>query len=386
MQATLNGRQLEAQSHGLSEAEGLKLKPSEASVYPFAAIVGQADLKLALLLCTIDPTIGGVMVMGHRGTAKSTAVRALAALLPPMRVVVGCPYNCDPAAPSPVCPHCTTRDRRRPTAARQADGSSRSSAIGRRSSLVLVPVVDLPLGATEDRVVGSLDIERALVDGVQSFAPGLLARANRGFLYIDEVNLLEDHLVDLLLDVAQSGVNVVEREGVSVRHPARFVLVGSGNPEEGDLRPQLLDRFGLHARITTIEDVAERVEIVRRRRAFDADPAGFVASWEKAQAQLQRKLRAAQKRLPSVLLTDEALLAAAQLCVALAIDGHRGELTLCRAGVALAALEGRPAARPAEIARVALLALRHRLRKDPLEQSGDDDRIERAVAETIALP
>jgi magnesium chelatase subunit I len=244
-----------------------------------------------------------------------------------------------------------------------------------------VPVVDLPLGATEDRVVGALDIERALVEGVQAFAPGLLARANRGFLYIDEVNLLEDHLVDLLLDVAQSGVNVVEREGVSVRHPARFVLVGSGNPEEGDLRPQLLDRFGLHARITTIEDVAERVEIVRRRRAFDLDPCAFAEKWERAQAKLQRSIRAAQKRLPAVELSDAALLTAAQLCATLAIDGHRGELTLCRAAVALAALEGRPSAQPADVARVALLSLRHRLRKDPLETSGDDNRIERAVAE-----
>jgi magnesium chelatase subunit I len=244
-------------------------------------------------------------------------------------------------------------------------------------------VVDLPLGATEERVIGALEIERALIDGVQSFAPGLLARANRGFLYIDEVNLLEDHLVDLLLDVAASGVNVVEREGISVRHPARFVLVGSGNPEEGDLRPQLLDRFGLHARITTIEDVSERVEIVRRRRAFDGDPCAFVAQWDKEQGRLERKLRAAQRRLPGVALPDATLLAAAQLCVALAIDGHRGELTLCRAAVALAALDGRAAAQPADVARVALLALRHRLRKDPLEQTGDDTRIQRAVAETI---
>jgi magnesium chelatase subunit I len=337
-------------------------------VYPFAGIVGQAELKLALLLCVVDPTIGGVMVMGHRGTAKSTAVRALAALLPPMRVVVGCPYNCDPARPSPNCPRCNAGSKR----------ASKSSGV-----LANVPVVDLPLGATEDRVVGSLDIERALVDGIQSFAPGLLARANRGFLYIDEVNLLEDHLVDLLLDVAQSGLNVVEREGISVRHPARFVLVGSGNPEEGDLRPQLLDRFGLHARITTITDVSERVEIVKRRRAFDADPHGFLVQWEKETRKLQRKLKAAQKRLPEVVLDDPTLFAAANLCVALEIDGHRGELTLCRAATALAAFEGRDTTTPADVGRVAVLALRHRLRKDPLEQSGDDVRIQRAVADTI---
>jgi magnesium chelatase subunit I len=283
-----------------------------------------------------------------------------------MRVVAHCPYNCDPAKPSPHCPSCSKQRGRRAT------------------ELKSVPVVDLPLGATEDRVVGSLDIERALVDGVQSFAPGLLARANRGFLYIDEVNLLEDHLVDLLLDVAQSGVNVVEREGVSIRHPARFVLVGSGNPEEGDLRPQLLDRFGLHARITTISDVKERVEIVKRRRAFDADPSGFAMAWEKETRKLQRKLKAAQKKLPQVELTDETLLAAAGVCVALEIDGHRGELTLARAATALAAFDGRDQTSPADVGRVALLSLRHRLRKDPLEQSGDEARIERAVQEVIS--
>lgn len=354
-------------------------------VYPFSAIVGQAELKLALLLCVVDPTIGGVMVMGHRGTAKSTAVRALAALLPEQRAVAGCPYGCDPVAPSPICPHCAEPARQNAPAAK--NGHDKPRAAGRRPAATArpVPVVDLPLGATEDRVVGALDIERALVDGVQAFAPGLLARANRGFLYIDEVNLLEDHLVDLLLDVAQSGVNVVEREGISVRHPARFVLVGSGNPEEGDLRPQLLDRFGLHARITTIDEVAERVEIVKRRRAFDADPLAFTQQWERDQQRLQRRIKTAQKRLPAVALTDDALYAAARLCVALSIDGHRGELTLSRAAVALAALEGRETTQPSDIARVATLSLRHRLRKDPLETAGDDARIDRAVAETLGV-
>jgi magnesium chelatase subunit I len=348
-------------------------------MYPFTAIVGQAELKRALLLCVIDPALGGVMVMGHRGTAKSTAVRALAALLPEIKVVAGCPYHCDPTAPSPICPSCGNLTPQPPL--RTREGGARVL----RPAKVPVPMVDLPLGATEDRVIGALDIERALTEGVQAFAPGLLARANRGFLYIDEVNLLEDHLVDLLLDVAQSGVNVVEREGISVRHPARFVLVGSGNPEEGDLRPQLLDRFGLHARITTIEDVGERVEIVRRRRAYDQDPAAFAAAWEKEEAKLRRKLTSAQKRLPTVELTDEALYAAANLCVTLAIDGHRGELTLCRAATALAALEGRKATTSKDVATVATLALRHRLRKDPLESGGDDTRIERAVAEVIPL-
>lgn len=336
--------------------------PAHHHVFPFTAIVGQADLKQALLLCVIDPSIGGVMIMGHRGTAKSTAVRALADMLPAVKVVAGCPYNCDPTHPSPLCPHCGAQSKL-------------------KGVVSAVPVVDLPLGATEDRVVGALDIERALVDGEQAFAPGLLARANRGFLYIDEVNLLEDHLVDLLLDVATSGVNVVEREGMSVRHPARFVLVGSGNPEEGDLRPQLLDRFGLHAHITTITDIHERVEIVRRRRAFDLDPAAFVAQWEKEQTKLARRIRTAQKLLPEVQIADGALYAAAELCALLAIDGHRGELTLIRAAGALAAYEKRTAATAVDVLRVATLALRHRLRKDPLESAGDEVRIERAIAD-----
>jgi magnesium chelatase subunit I len=339
------------------------VQPTAKPVYPFTAIVGQDELKRALLLCVVDPTIGGVMVMGHRGTGKSTAVRALAALLPLMQRVDGCAYHCDPKRPSPDCPHCAKRPK------------SQLKAISDT-----VPVVDLPLGATEDRVVGSLDVERALVEGVQAFAPGLLARANRGFLYIDEVNLLEDHLVDLLLDVAASGVNVVEREGISLKHPARFVLVGSGNPEEGDLRPQLLDRFGLHARITTITDVPERVEIVRRRRAYDLDPLAFAEQWQPEEETLREKLTKAQAKLPKVKLTDAAIEAAAKLCVALEIDGHRGELTLCRAGVAAAALAGHASATEKDIAGVALLALRHRLRKDPLETGGDEDRIVRAIA------
>ena len=356
-----------------TEMNGTKAKPrkrrtrksKERPVFPFTAIVGQDELKRSLLLCVIDPQIGGVMVMGHRGTGKSTAVRALAQLLPEIETVPDCPYNCDPQDPSPLCPHCQgKKTRRKPVTSG-------------------VPVIDLPLGATEDRVVGSLDVEKALVDGVQTFAPGLLARANRGFLYIDEVNLLEDHLVDLLLDVAASGVNVVEREGISIRHPARFVLVGSGNPEEGDLRPQLLDRFGLHARITTIHDIQERVEIVRRRRAYDFDPIGFAKSWTKEQNKLRRKLNKAKALLPDVELSDETIETAAELCVRLEVDGHRGELTLCRAAVAMAAFDGRTTTTRQDIAAVSTLALLHRLRKDPLETVGDDERIKRAVAETI---
>ena len=346
-----------------AEAAGRK---QEKPAFPFTAVVGQEELKLALQLCVIDPTIGGVLVMGHRGTAKSTAVRSLAALLPRLDRVANCPYNCDPEAPSPLCPHC---------------GGGGTAVTHKLTDLV--PVVDLPLGATEDRVAGSLDVERALVEGVQAFAPGLLARANRGFLYIDEVNLLEDHLVDLLLDVAASGVNLVEREGISIKHPAKFVLVGSGNPEEGDLRPQLLDRFGLHARITTIVDIEPRVEIVRRRRAYDADPEAFAAEWEPEQEKLRNQLLQAQQNHAKVDLTDDTIAAAAGLCVALEVDGHRGELTLCRAAVALAALNGRPHTTPQDVAQIATLALLHRLRKDPLENVGDDIRIRRAVAELI---
>lgn len=334
--------------------------------FPFVAIVGQEELKLAILLTVIDPSIGGVLVTGHRGTAKSTAVRALAQLLPMTTVVAGCPYNCDAASPAPDCLHCSRK-------------ASNLKAIRRT-----VPVVDLPLGATEDRVVGSVDIERALIDGVQAFSPGLLAAAHRGFLYIDEVNLLEDHLVDLLLDVAASGVNVVEREGLSIRHPARFVLVGSGNPEEGDLRPQLLDRFGLHARIRTVSDVSQRVEIVKRRLAFETDPAAFCKRYSSAQAKLRGSLVKAIARRPTVEVSNEALLLAARLCDLLAIDGHRGELAITRAALALAAYEGATTAVPEHVKRVAPLALAHRLRKDPLEPAADDERVRRVLAEALA--
>lgn len=350
--------------------------------FPFAAIVGQEELKLALLLCVINPTIGGVMVMGHRGTAKSTAVRALAAMLPPIKAIGGCPYACAPDRTAGLCEQCRVSEPRKTKSG--DNGAIPRAGHSPRATVIPVPVVDLPLGATEDRVCGTLDIERALTQGVQAFAPGLLARANRGFLYIDEVNLLEDHLVDVLLDVAASGINVVEREGISVRHPARFVLVGSGNPEEGDLRPQLLDRFGLHARIVTINDVSERVEIVRRRRAYDADPHAFTAAWEKEQARLQRKIKAAQKRLLEIELPDPALYKIAELCVKLQVDGHRGELTISRAAAALAALDGKHEVGVEQIRRVAILALRHRLRKDPLETQDDETKIENAVREVLA--
>ena len=349
--------------------------------FPFAALVGQEDLKLALSLAVVDPTIGGVLVTGHRGTAKSTAVRALADLLPPMEAIEGCPYHCDPRTPASACPHCAGSGTARTAAGRAHRGrtAARRTVIRRP-----VPVIDLPLGATEDRVVGSIDLERALVDGVQAFAPGLLAAAHRGFLYIDEVNLLEDHLVDVLLDVAASGVNVVEREGLSIRHPARFVLVGSGNPEEGDLRPQLLDRFGLHARIRTLHDIEQRIEIVRRRLAFEDDPQAFVKRHARAQSALRARLAAAIARRPEVTLTDGALTLAASLCDRLAIDGHRGELALSRAAVALAAYEDAQSATREHVAKVAPLALAHRLRKDPLEPAADDERVKRILAEALA--
>ncbi len=334
--------------------------------FPFSAIVGQDEMKLALQIAAVDPTIGGVLVFGDRGTGKSTAVRALAGLLPKMRVVAGCRYHCDPEMPAKQCAaDCTLRRSKDPPKTRQ----------------VPVPVVDLPLGATEDRVVGALDLERALADGVKSFESGLLARADRGFLYIDEVNLLEDHLVDLLLDVAASGENVVEREGLSVRHPARFVLVGSGNPEEGELRPQLLDRFGLAVEVTTPEDLRTRVEVVRRRDTFERDPDAFVASWKRKDARLRRGIVNARERLADVEVPDTALERAAQLCMTLGTDGLRGELTLIRAARAKASLDGDAAVGDAHLRQVAPLALRHRLRRNPLDETGSTVRVERALEE-----
>lgn len=330
--------------------------------FPFSAIVAQDDLKRALILAAIDPRIGGVLAFGDRGTGKSTIVRALAALLPPITVVAGCPYNCRPGAPQDQCDACR-------------------GATPSRRLRVPVPVVDLPLGATEDRLVGALDLERALVGGEKRFEPGLLARANRGFLYVDEVNLLEDHLVDLLLDVAASGENVVEREGISLRHPARFVLVGSGNPEEGELRPQLLDRFGLAVEVVTPGNLADRIEVVRRRDAYDRDPDGFMAVWAGRERSLRRRISAARRRLATVETPDSALASAAGLCMAVGTDGLRAELTLIRAARALAAFEHRPAVAVNHLKAVAPLALRHRLRRNPLDETGSGARLARALAD-----
>jgi magnesium chelatase subunit I len=332
-------------------------------VFPFAAIVGQEDMKRAILAAAVDPGIGGVLVFGDRGTGKSTTVRALAALLPPMKVVEGCRYNCDPAGPATWCADC------------------RSLAKPKAISAP-VPVVDLPLGATEDRVVGALDLERALA-GHKVFEPGLLARANRGFLYIDEANLLEDHLVDLLLDVAASGENVVEREGLSIRHPARFVLIGSGNPEEGELRPQLLDRFGLSVEVRTPADLPTRVEVIKRRGRFDMDPEGFAATWKKPQEKLRKRILDARTRLPAIDVPDSALEDAARLCMKLGTDGLRGELTLIRAARATAALEGDEAVTQTHLRAVAAMVLGHRLRRNPLDEAVASTRVNRAVEEVF---
>ncbi len=335
------------------------------NAFPFSAIVGQDDLKTALLIAATDPSVGGVLALGDRGTGKSTAIRALAALLPAIRTVPGCAYVCDPAAPAGFCELC-------------GDGASPKSVEGP------APVVDLPLGATEDRVVGALDLEKALVHGEKRFEPGLLARANRGFLYIDEVNLLEDHLVDVLLDVAASGENVVEREGLSVRHAARFVLVGSGNPEEGELRPQLLDRFGLCIDVRTPTDLKERIEVIRRREAFERDPEGFMKTWKRKEAAIRRKVEGARDKLNSIDTPDEALEKAAMLCIALGSDGLRGELTLIRAARALAALEGAETVSASHVRDVAPAALRHRLRKDPLDDTDAGGRVARAIDDVFA--
>ena len=332
--------------------------------FPFAAIVGQEEMKNALLMAAVEPALGGVLVLGDRGTAKSTAVRALAALLPSIETRSDCPYNCPPDNPVDICPVC-------------------SAAKPPKKVKKPTPVIDLPLGATDDRVVGALDLEKALINGEKAFEPGLLAKAHRGFLYIDEVNLLEDYLVDLLLDVAASGLNIVEREGLSVRHPARFILIGSGNPEEGELRPQLLDRFGLSVEVTSPKDIKERIEVIRRRDAYDHDPEAFTEKWQAKDARIRSKISKAKKVLPEVETPDEVLEIAATLCLGLGVDGLRGELTLIRAGRARAALAGRKKTTPEDIRAIATTALRHRLRRDPLDEAGSTVRVERIVREVF---
>jgi magnesium chelatase subunit I len=327
--------------------------------------VGQEEMKLALLLNVIDPKIGGVMIMGDRGTGKSTTIRALADLLPEIDVIGDDPFNSDPNDPDWMNPNDDTQSR---------------SIVKKKVSMV-----DLPLGATEDRVCGTIDIEKALAEGVKAFEPGLLAKANRGILYVDEVNLLDDHLVDVLLDAAASGWNTVEREGISIRHPARFVLVGSGNPEEGELRPQLLDRFGMHAEIRTVKEPALRVEIVEQRAAFDQNPQEFLQQHEAAQQALQEKLVMAQERLPQVEMDYELRVKISEVCSQLDVDGLRGDIVTNRAAKALTALEGRHEVTVEDIRRVITLCLRHRLRKDPLESIDSGYKVEKAFSRIFGL-
>ncbi|MEH2031118.1 MAG: magnesium chelatase ATPase subunit I [Nostoc sp.] len=321
-------------------------------VFPFTAIVGQEEMKLALLLNVIDPKIGGVMIMGDRGTGKSTTIRALADLLPEISVVANDPFSSDPSDPDLMSDE-----------VRQLLEQGAEIPVAHKK----VQMVDLPLGATEDRVCGTIDIEKALSEGVKAFEPGLLAKANRGILYVDEVNLLDDHLVDVLLDSAASGWNTVEREGISIRHPARFVLVGSGNPEEGELRPQLLDRFGMHAEIHTVKEPALRVQIVEQRADFDQNPSVFLENYKPQQEALQQQIVNAQQLLPEVKIDYDLRVKISEVCSELDVDGLRGDIVSNRAAKALTAYEGRNEVTVDDIHRVITLCLRHRLRKDPLE-------------------
>lgn len=339
-------------------------------VFPFTAIVGQEEMKLALLLNVIDPKIGGVMIMGDRGTGKSTTIRALADLLPEISVVANDPFNSDPRDPDLMSDE-----------VRQKVDQGSEVPI----ELKKVQMVDLPLGATEDRVCGTIDIEKALSEGVKAFEPGLLAKANRGILYVDEVNLLDDHLVDVLLDSAASGWNTVEREGISIRHPARFVLVGSGNPEEGELRPQLLDRFGMHAEIHTVKEPALRVQIVEQRSEFDQNPPGFLEKYKTEQESLQEKIVKAQNLLPETKLDYDLRVKISEVCSELDVDGLRGDIVTNRAAKALTAFEGRTEVTVDDIRRVITLCLRHRLRKDPLESIDSGYKVEKTFARVFGV-
>jgi magnesium chelatase subunit D len=320
--------------------------------YPFSAVAGMEDLKIALLINAVSPAVGGVLVRGEKGTAKSTIVRALAELLPDVAVLAGCRFSCDPEAPDPECP----------------DGPH-----GEERQVRTARLVELPVGATEDRLTGSLDIERALTEGVKAYQPGLLADAHRGVLYVDEVNLLHDHLVDLLLDAAAMGQSYVEREGVSVRHASRFLLVGTMNPEEGELRPQLLDRFGLTVQVAATRDPDERAEVVRRRLAYEADPVAFAKDWSRADAELAWRIGEARERLPGVALPDGALRQITAVCAEFEVDGLRGDLVMARAAIALAAWHGRRSVTAADVRLAARLALPHRRRRDPFDAPGLDE-------------
>ncbi|MFO8039363.1 MAG: magnesium chelatase ATPase subunit I [Sodalinema sp.] len=346
-------------------------QPRRRAVFPFTAIVGQEEMKLALLLNVIDPKVGGVMIMGDRGTGKSTTIRALADLLPEMEVVADDPFSSDPHNPELMSDEVRdrlTRGETLPVAKKK------------------VTMIDLPLGATEDRVCGTIDIEKALSEGVKAFEPGLLAKANRGILYVDEVNLLDDHLVDVLLDSAASGWNTVEREGISIRHPASFVLVGSGNPEEGELRPQLLDRFGMHAEIRTVRDPELRVKIVEERSQFDRNPQDYLSDHHETQQELQERLLQAQNLLGSVEISHELRVQISQVCAELDVDGLRGDIVTNRAAKALAAFEGRTEVTVDDISRIITLCLRHRLRKDPMETIDSGTKVQKVFSEVFGIP
>jgi magnesium chelatase subunit I len=340
------------------------------AVFPFTAIVGQEEMKLALLLNVIDPKIGGVMIMGDRGTGKSTTIRALADVLPEIDVVAGDPFNSHPSDLGLMSDFVK----------QQLEEGQAIETVKKK-----VPMIDLPLGATEDRVCGTIDIEKALSEGVKAFEPGLLAQANRGILYVDEVNLLDDHLVDVLLDSAASGWNTVEREGISIRHPARFVLVGSGNPEEGELRPQLLDRFGLHAEIRTVKEPTLRVQIVEQRSEFDQEPEAFLEKYQPQQEELQQKLIRAQELLRSVTIDHDLKVKISQVCAELDVDGLRGDIVTNRTAKALAAYEGRTEVTVDDIRRVVVMALRHRLRKDPLESIDSGYKVEKVFNQVFGI-
>lgn len=345
-------------------------KSTRRAVFPFTAIVGQEEMKLALLLNVIDPKIGGVMIMGDRGTGKSTTIRALADVLPDIEVVAGDPFNSHPS-----------------DLGLMSDFVKQQLEAGEplQTAKKKVSMIDLPLGATEDRVCGTIDIEKALSEGVKAFEPGLLAQANRGILYVDEVNLLDDHLVDVLLDSAASGWNTVEREGISIRHPARFVLVGSGNPEEGELRPQLLDRFGLHAEIRTVKEPALRVQIVEQRSDFDQDPEAFLEQYRPQQDELQQRLIKAQELLKSVAIDHDLKIKISQVCAELDVDGLRGDIVTNRTAKALAAYEARTEVTVDDIRRVVVMSLRHRLRKDPLESIDSGYKVEKVFNQVFGI-
>jgi magnesium chelatase subunit I len=347
-----------------------EVKNFSTPVFPFTAIVGQEEMKLALQLNVIDPKIGGVMIMGDRGTGKSTTIRAIADLLPEIEVVKNDPFNS----------HTSDLDLMSNEVKTAVENGETIE-----SESIKIPMIDLPLGATEDRVCGTIDIEKALTEGIKAFEPGLLAKANRGLLYVDEVNLLDDHLVDILLDSAASGWNTVEREGISVRHPARFVLVGSGNPEEGELRPQLLDRFGMHAEIRTVKDPALRVKVVEERTSFDQDPMVWVENYQEKQQELRDRIVSAQKLLPTVELDYELRVKISEVCSQLDVDGLRGDIVTNRAAKAYAAYNGRNKVTVDDIATIITLCLRHRLRKDPLESIDSGDKVSKVFKDVFEI-